>query len=373
MNLEDVITDAVNDSQVEETTPTPEVDVETPVEASSDPVEPVETQEATSDTPTEEPAPDAVEKAVEATPQQDPFEKLVGVPQMGVGGRENRIPYSRVKKISEKAASDAVGEVAEAVIGRKLAKGEKALDVVKAHVAKLPELETKVTDYESRLERVGQFEDVMANQPERFLRMLAKVPAYKDFFEFVERALQSEHGQSTAATPATQTAAASDGMPEPDEELSDGSKIYSIEGIKKLLAWNAAQTEARVTKQIEERYKPIESEWQYNQRIQSVMPVIRKQIEEAKTWPLFSEHEEEITKVLAEDQSISLEGAYRKVVFPKLTTDRNKMRDELLNEIKSAPKATAVTGTTKPAPSVATGPRNIEDIIAEQVATLKNR
>jgi hypothetical protein len=382
-DLEQIITDSVNDSindvSVEET---PDVSAEAspePVEASVSDSDAEPVGEDASSSEVSSPANVEAQEAVPAAPQDD-FAKLAGMPQIGVGGRENRIPYSRVKKITEKAVS----EIAEAAVGRKLNPGEKALDVVKAHVAQLPELQTKVTDYETRLGSVGQFENIMANDPQQFLSMLARLPAYKEFFEFVGQAAQA--GQATV-TPADATQAApvapavdsAAGMPEPDEELSDGSKVYSMEGLKALLAWNAAQTESRVTtsyekqlKELQSKYDPIASDWQEQRRIAAALPVIRKQLEEAKTWALFNESEEEILAVLDSDKQISLEGAYRQVVFPKLIADRNKVRQDVLQEVKAAPTSTSVVARAASKPSAPSdGPRKLEDIIKAQVETIR--
>lgn len=392
VDLEDVITDAVNDSysntDTASETPEYETSADSPMRIPEDDhtseSEPEPVVEATEE-PSESPdiavaSPGARQQtAAEAAPKtQDDFERLAGVPQLGIGGRENRIPYSRVKKITEKAVS----EVAEAVLGRKLAQGEKAVDVVKAHVAQLPELQTKVSDYETRLDRVGEFESVMANEPERFLPMLAKIPAYREFFELVEWAYNARQAtqQPAGATQQPQaggnlpqpSATAGDGMPEPDEELSDGSRVYSMDGLKQLLAWNAQQVESRVTKQVEDRYRPIESEWKERRRLEATLPVIRAQIAEAQTWPLFNENEAAITAALEANKNISLEAAYRQVVFPKLVAERNSMRQNILQEVRNAPVATSVprVPATRPA-APNNGPRSMEDIIREAVATLK--
>lgn len=381
MDLEQTITDAVNDSvnDIEET-PTVETPVE-PVEAAESPSEPEAIAEPA---PTDEvPSPVAV-AAPEAAPEepQDEFAKLVGMPQVGVGGRENRIPYSRVKKITEKQVKEAEAKVAEVVLGRKLNAGENVTEAVKAHVAKLPELTTKVTEYESRLEAVGRFENVMANDPQQFLAMLAKVPAYKDFFEFVESAYNARQGQPAQAGVAAAAEAVNpdEAMPEPDDLLSDGSKVYSLDGVQKLLDWKARQVEARITsnydkklQEIDARYKPVVSDWEEKRRVEAALPVIRKQIEEARTWSLFNESEEEILETLRKDPKISLEGAYRQVVFPKLVAERNNVRQEVIKELQTAPVSTSVTSkaAVKPTAPVNSGPRNIEDIIKEQIATIK--
>ena len=386
-DLEQIITDSVNDSINDVTPETPDVDVSAdaspePVEASESPSEDVQAEEPASSSEVPSPANVEVTEATSAEPQ-DEFAKLVGVPQVGVGGRENRIPYSRVKKITEKAVNDKVNEVAEVVLGRKLNSGEKAVDVVKAHVAKLPELESKVTDYESRLQAVGQFEDVMANEPQKFLGMLAKVPAYKEFFEFIAEAQRVMSGQAPAAAQAglshQSDLPADDPMPEPDEELSDGSRVYSLDGLKNLLAWNARNTENRVKsayeqqlKALQERYDPIANDWQERRRQEAILPVIQKKIAEARTWALFNENEAEILAKLQSDKTISLEGAYQAVVFPKLLADRNRMRQEVLEEVKAAPTSTSVPtrAASKPNPAPS-GPKSLEDIIKEQVATIK--
>lgn len=359
-NLEDVIADSVNDATIDDT---PEVIEETPeVEAVAEetPVAEAEPAEEAAAEPVEDTSVDA-----QATPQ-DEFATLAGVQQTGIAGRENRIPYSRVKKITEKAVSD----IAEAALGRKLNAGEKAVDVVKAHVAQIPALTAKVTDYETRLNTVGQFEDVMVNDPNKFLTMLSKLPAYNDFFAFVQQAAANISQNQPAQ--AQQTAAPEDAMPEPDEELSDGSRVYSMDGLKSLLAWNAKQVESRVSRQFEERYKPIENEWQERKRLEAVVPVIRKQIEEAKTWPLFTENQDEVVAALKANPNLSLEGAYRQVVVPKIVADRSKMKQDVIREVQAAPKSTSVPtrAATKPVAPTA-GPRSLEDIIKESIATLK--
>jgi hypothetical protein len=401
-NLETIIEDAVNDATydsgpVEDTSPTiedtPAPDVsasdEPPPDAGAETVS-ADTEEPTSvqvSSPGNQPDPNA---------PKDDFERLAGMPATGVAGRENRIPYSRVKKISEKA----VNEVAEAALGRKLNPGEKAVDVVKAHVAQIPQLVATNKDYEQRLNSVGQFETVLSTQPQRFLEMLAGVPAYKEFFQFVEQAYTAYErgGNSFAANPAVaaqpgptvgqQTGTPTpehsapvvegDPMPEPDEVLADGSKQYSLEGVKQLLDWNSRQVTAKVTKditsQFDERFKPMETEWQAQKRIEATLPVVRMQIAEARTWPLFNESENDIVRILESDKNISLEAAYRKVVFPKILAERTKIKQDVIQEMQRAPVASSAMPTrvaTKPVSPNAGGPRNLEDVIKAQIDSLR--
>lgn len=343
-DLHDVIEDSLTDSQLPAE--------ETSTDSSETPTETSETAPEASTALPEASTPTTSVANATAKPEVEPdeFEKKFGIAQREPGGRENRIPYTRVKRITEKAVSDAKKEWESTTTPR------------------IHEFETKQKDYEQRLERVAQFENVMVGDPDKFLNMLATLPAYKSFFDHVRASY-------AAPQPPTNGAAApvvDDGMPSPDQELSDGTHVYSMDGLKQLLKWQADQVEQRVTKKYEERYSPIEKEWQATQRVQSVIPHVRAQIENARTWHLFNENEGEIVEALKADQKLSLEGAYQKVVFPKLVIDRNKMREEILKEVKQAPRSTsATTSSTRGAAPAPTGPRSLESVIEESIKSLK--
>lgn len=380
-DLEQIIADSVNDSLSDSQTET-DTTVDTPVDAP-------ESSESASDTPVEGEAGEELQvpspgqqTATEANPEtpaepEDEFSKLVGMPKMGVGGRENRIPYSRVQGITKTA----VNKLAEVVLGRKVEKTEDATKLVTEFVTSAKDREAKVTEYETRLETVDRFEQVMENDPNQFLNMLAKLPAYKDFFTFVNAAIDARDNKQPVAAEPEPPVDPNAGMPEPDELLSDGSKVYSMEGLKALLAWNSQQTEARALsayetklKALEDRYKPMADDWTTYQRREAAKPQIRKQLEEAKTWTLFNESEDEILQVLQSNPNISLEGAYREVVFPKLVADRNKMRQDVLQEVKKAPVASSVPTRAATKPTAPTGePQSLEDIIRAEVDKNRNR
>lgn len=356
-DLFEVIEDAVTDSETTEAIDTTQTDStsETSAEVSAEGnVEATETTpEPEAQATTEVPSPTAVK-----TDFKPDFDKLIGVSQRTSDGRENRIPYSRVTKIVGKAVKDAhtVWE--------------------KTHLtpttARAAEYEAKVKDYETRLERVSQFESVMVNDVEKFLGMLSTLPAYKPFFARIEQAFSGQPAQ--IGQPAASAAAPEDQMPQPDQTLSDGTTVYSMEGLKALMDWQAKQVENRVTKQVEERYRPIESQWQAEQRRNALIPQVRSQIDEARKWPMFSENEDAIVKALQADPRVSLEGAYRQVVFPRMQADRDKMRAELIKDMKKAPTSTAAPASTgKATPTASAGPRPLEDVINEQIAKLPGR
>lgn len=369
LDLISVIEDSVSDATADpDPVDTPAVEAssepaDTPADSpeaspdpSSDPIDPSDdtaTPESSSAVPSPAASRDDAQKPVD-----DPFAKEHGLtPQMS-GGRENRIPYSRVKSIVEKAQQKAIAPL----------------------TAELTPLKAKVTDYESRLQKVGEFEKIMSDDPQKMLQMLATLPAYKPFFDAVahyEALSQSQLSQpTTPVTPSPSTAPTNEGMPAPDQKLSDGSMVYSMEGLNKLMAWQAQQVETRVTKQvtdqISERYKPIEQQYQAQEHLQKMIPVINSQIAEARTWPLFTENETEITQALESDRRLSLEGAYRRVVYPKLITNKDTMRADILKEIKAVPTGSTSVSSTASRPSpVTSGPKSLEEIIKEQVQSLK--
>jgi hypothetical protein len=352
-DLTQVIEDAITDVEI---APEALEDTTTSVDDPT-PIEPVEVAPTASNEPTE-----PVKETVPPVQDEvDPFDKKFGLTKESSLGKENRIPYSRVRKIVDKAVKEA--ETAKA-------------DAFKTYVepTKFKEYEDKVKDYEGRLTQIAEFEKVMINDHGAFLTMLAnKIPGYA---QILAPLFNPPTEQSKTAPPPSQTDPSVE-MPQPDQTLTDGSKVYSMEGLKALMAWQAAQVEAKVTKQVEERvssrYKPIEDSFTRHQRVQEVLPKVRAQIEEARKWPLFGDNEDEITKTLQENPTYNLERAYQAVVLPKLQAQRDQMRADILKEVKQAPRSTGVsTAATKPNPvSTSTGPRALEDVIADSIKDLK--
>lgn len=362
IDLESVIEDSITDSQLSED----------PIE--STPSDSVESEEASSDTPTEatsglgvvgsteteETPTTSDEPVVDPTkPVVDDFDKKFGLQKEAFPGKENRIPYSRVRKIVEKAVKDAET----------------------GYTPKLKEFEAKVQDYEGRLTKVAQFEKIMVEEPDRFMTMLMSLPQYQTYFAQrnaapIEPSVQSVPDQSTPQVD-------DDPMPEPDKELADGSRVYSLEGFKAREEWNRRQARKEVMAEVQKTFGPIKQS--YEEHIQErqrqeyysnvIIPQITAQINQARQWPLFNENEAEITKALDKDKSLSLEGAYRQVVLPKLVSSRDQMRQDVIKELKKVPSSTAVpSGGVKPNPVTSrpagAGPRDLEEVIREKVEEL---
>jgi hypothetical protein len=160
--------------------------------------------------------------------------------------------------------------------------------------------------------------------------------------------------------------------------------FYSLEGLAKRDAWLGKQIEERAVrnaeKRLSERYAPIEQEFQSQQHIARLVPQIERQISEARTWDRFTELEPQIVNILKSDRNITLDRAYMKAyqenVVPRLVADRNKVRTEVLEELKKQP-----TNTSAPARSFrpaapnqnvdSRGRRDLNDVIREQLNGLE--
>lgn len=361
-DLEEIISSAISDAELPpDPLPEPSDSPEEVVEAPADPVEAI-TPEVVEEIKADEVAvPSPTAKAEES--KVDDFDKKYGLSATSSSGRPNRIPYDRVTKIVAKAKKDAIDDYKKEY---------------EPKLAKTNEYEAKVKDYEGRLTKVAEFERVMLTEQDKFLEMLAGQPAYKPFFTKVADLMEKERlGTQTSPTQAT-TPEVADNMPKPDQEFPDGSKIYSEVGLRKLLDWNATNAEnravAKVTEAFTKRFGPMETEWQQHQRVQTILPKVNEQIAEARQWPQFNENEQEITAALQANTRLSLEGAYRQVVFPKLANDRTRMRNEILAEVKQA-KPSSTSTVVRPAKPVttseSTGPRDLEDIIRQSLSTIR--
>jgi hypothetical protein len=350
-DLEDVVTSAVEDAELPEEVETPDSD--TPDDA---PVEAPTASEGTKDDESDVEVPSPAKGASDAKPEaQDEFEKKFGIPAQSVMGRENRIPYSRVKKIVEKGEKEAVAKTTKEVEAK--------------YVPQLEQAQTKIKEYETQLTQAAQFREVLTTDAPRTLQYLASLPAYKEFFENVANLIQAQKGQPQAPTAPDPA----DEMPQPDQKQSDGTMLYSMEGLAKLRAWEKAQIQKELTttydkrfEELQNRYKPIEEQWQAERYRQEVMPQVQKQIDEARTWPLFKENEAEIVQVLSADQKISLERAYQQVVWPKIIQNQDQIRASVMEEMKKKPVGSTSTPTraNKPAPvGASTGPVDLESII----------
>ncbi len=347
---DDEISQAIRDSvqDIEEGAgDTPE-----PVEASAAP-EPTEPATEAPEAPEEQSEDKPVDtapagaKTKETQPKaEEDFSEKYGILKETSLGRENRIPYSRVQKIVAKAAAEAETLTAKKFEGW-------------APAEKVKEYETQINTYKAEMDA---FEKGLAN-PEQTLAVLEQIPAYQPFFQTVRQMWAQLNGQ--AEQPAND-----DPKPLPGE---DG--IYTDEGLTKLLEWNGRQVEKRINTSWEDRYNKVLTPLQQREEalrkqeesaryLASLEPKINAQIEEAYKWTGFKDNEAEIVKAMAANPQMSHQEAYIQVVVPKLIADQNKIRENVIRDMKSAPKTTAApVAHTKTVQPVAD--KSIEDIIRE--------
>ena len=207
--------------------------------------------------------------------------------------------------------------------------------------------------------------------------MLAQIPAYKPFFDWIQQ-LQGGGGAQPGQPP-TQPKAYLDhsGMPQPDQTLSDGSKVYSLEGLAQRDEWLARQVEEKVMKQAEERmaqrYAPLEERYRQQTYYEQMVPQVENQIAAARKWDKFSDVEPRVVELLKTDRQLTLEGAYVRAYQEfvgkereRLTSDRNTVRSEVLAEMKRRPVSTAAPVSTVRA-NTEQEPQSMDQVIRQKL------
>jgi hypothetical protein len=281
--------------------------------------------------------------------------------------RVNSIPHPRVKQMIEKRERKLIATVAKE-LGITKAEAELKLDDV---LGGLKERGTKLTDFETKFQGINAVEKIMANEPDRFMEMLGQLnPGYKAYAK----------QQAAAAAAAATTAADSDPEPEPDFDLGGGNKTYSVEGLRKLRAWERRQAVKEVNAGLDGRLKPFEDQAKQQReaaaeeaRRNEMHAHLAKRIERARKWPQFVDHEKDILAAMdaekAKGNFITFEDAYMQVVVPKLAGDRTKIRQEVVDEINKVPRSTGVTTAVSPA-AVTDKPKTTADIARELIAQM---
>ncbi len=286
-------------------------------------------------------AADPAKPAEPAAPveEDDDFGKVAEFEQLKDGRqRVNRIPHPRVKKMIERSVKAAETALREAL--------------GKEHGEKLTAHEKQIAQYEA----IGE---IMGTNPDRFMEMLASSnPAYKAYAK-----------QDPNAKPV----ATDDPEPQPDGKMPDGTPGYTEAQWAKREEWKERQIEARAVAKAQAEFKKqygwLDKERETKQVLESQGTALKSQIADAMTWPGFEANYNDIVTALRVDTEesqksgkspkLSIHDAYRTVILKKheealagkdkeiagLKTDRNKMREEILAELKAAPKGTATIAT----------------------------
>ena len=354
-DLEQVIQDSIDDATAPAEDSTPEVDSTPDASVEAAPAE--ESAEPVADEAPVEAEPASPEGVVTKGSPDEEFAKKHGLNPQLPGQRENRLPYSRVKKIVENAERKAIEPLS----------------------AKVKEYETKFQAQEARLSEVGKFEQLMVNDHMGFLNLLAeRIPGYAEALQYIasQGAQQAQPAQEQKPTKPED-----DDMPQPDYKMPDGSMVYSLEGLKARDAWNRAQATKAALAEVDKKYGFVAEERQAQQYYRQLAPKVDAQIQEARQWEGWEatqEFEDKIAEVLARNPSWNLERAYQSVMIPKwqeaikaAAADRVKVkaeaRQEVLKEIKRAPSTSVPTGGVKPGAQSQSGNKSLEQIIKESI------
>jgi len=318
------------------------------------------------------------EKNKGKTPEQILKEELG--PDKNERGKENKIPHSRVVKIVDNQVNARLDPVRVALgIDAK----DFSVDKVVARIAQAKDMETEIQN-----NRNGEF--LMDSNPEKFIRTLAAHhPGYKRFVDLLDGVVKP--AERAAEKPAVDPT--NDPEPEPDFPLKDAAGVeigrtYSVAGMKKRDEWRDRQTEARIF--ANPKLKSVLDRDEAQARISAAEPGLKMQMDDARTWEGFSDSEQEILQVLVDDSTQAkvsgrykhdLNSAYRKIVLPKLKAAKEAAekatkeaealgRKKAIADIKKRPASTSAPASGGKTPE-STGPRDLTDVIKEQVAALK--
>lgn len=274
-------------------------------EGSSEPVSP---SSSAAPTAVPGPAPDDLDAELES----------FGFTRPVAGQREGTFKYAKVRKMQEN-------------------RDKKLRD---AHAAALQAQEVKLQQAQRDLDQNKVLEQLVRNDPERYLRTLAALhPAYQ---RFVDAAPQPGTGTRPGTEPTI-----SDQAPKPDYQYADGSTGYSPEGLLALRQWDREQTKrevlAEVRKEYAARFGPIEQDWRMTRARQqfevTTRPIVQAEIATAqKDWGSYFIKDDPAVLALME-QGVPFEAALRQTYLPKVLADRNTMRGEVLAEMNQRPAA----------------------------------
>jgi len=297
---------------------------------------PVDTPSAAVDTPVDTKAPGVVQPAPKPLSEAEKLLDEAGFKaERREDGRENRIPYSKVKKIIENGINQGKGEFGQ----------------------KYQALETEVTGYRTRYQELEPVLSTLEQGPEAFLAEAAKHD--KRYAAYLEQ-------RSAPAAPAPPQMA---DLPGPDLALPDGSRTYSLEGIQKsLIPYIVQQATAQAKAEAAAALKPIterEAKAQQQAKQAEATTALREQarasMKEAESWrhfgPLapdgtYNEVQAAVLEELRKDSAearaagrrprLSLEAAYLRVTKNLDLESESKMRERFAKEVSAAAKSPSV-------------------------------
>lgn len=302
--------------------------------------------------PTPDTTQEKVDAAVDAGATQDEIDKILeaeGVKPPQQGQRENRIPYSQVKRITTNAQK----------------KWQAEAD------AKFATERQQFEQTQARLKQWEAAENLAATDPERYLRTLAQLnPDYQRFLQPITDQVAAK-------------ADAKDADPEPQPTLqADGSYAFTTEQWKAHQAWERRQAVQEATAALEAKLKPVleaererqaraDGERIYNERLAVVKSQVQR-LNETYGADVVKKHEEAIVAEMQKAEAVGymmpMAEAAMIVLTPVLRAEANKQRQTVLNELKGRPAAASgQVASAQKGDAEDAGPRTVEDAIKESL------
>ena len=203
----------------------------------------------------------------------------------------------------------------------------------------------QVNDGYSKLRWAETYDHDKVQQQAQFFKWLDTDP--EGAFRYMEDYL-TRSGSLKARQPEPQHPKPTGPQLDPNRDVvvipETGQRFYTSDGAEKLARWTAEQL-------LNERLGPLEQTVQEQQGARyraAAEAEAQETLRDADQWPHFKGHEREILAEMERDQRLTLDGAYRRVVFPKL---RQLEREAIVSETKQKAGAStvnpgAVTPTT---------------------------
>lgn len=208
-------------------------------------------------------------------------------------------------------------------------------------------------------------EDAKHSDPRAFLERVAEFnPAFRSYLQ----------PQQQPQAPAVSE------KPQADIDLGNGRWAYSVEQNEKLVEWKAQQLLDARLKPWEDQQNAIQEQRDQERAQQAVQQRVTTQIEEAKAWPNWADHEPEVLKLLQADTeqataagkrpTMTLHEAFLKAQVNYLSADDTAKRARWMEEANKAQRSTAVTRSGVE-PTRQPGPRDSKDVVRETIAKLE--
>jgi hypothetical protein len=279
--------------------------------------------------------------------------------------QDNRMPYSRHRKVLAKTVRQVHAKVQE---------------LLGTHTGKLTAAEARLKNFEAA-------DTLVQTDPERYINVLAAM-----YPEQYGRFTHQSDARPDAANDAATRAATTESIPRPDVQFEDGSVGYSPEQQDRRELWlvNKAKTDAlaEVTELFSKRFAPLEDRLKAEQAHAEYAPRVKAQLDHAvATWgeAFTAEYQKgnasEIIQVLHKADAagipLTFEAACTQVLLPRLqhanVADREKMRTELLGELSKRPGAARLSAPSATKPDVSDTNRTTQDIVREAMAAAQMR